>query len=127
MGYTNSYWDGSETNGRSTTSKCFSFRSSMISWMSKKQDIVALSSVEVKYVATSEVCKEVIWLRKFLSDLFKGPLSPTCIYCDNESCIRLTEDPVFHVRTKHINNKYHYIKSMVRDGVVKLHYIPTNE
>jgi len=44
-----------------------------------------------------------------------------------ESCIRLTEDPVFHVRTKHINNKYHYIKSMVRDGVVKLHYIPTNE
>eukprot|EP00253_Pinus_taeda_P007825 PITA_07825 len=114
-------------DGKSTTSGCFNVGSSMVSWMSKKQDTVALSSVEDEYVVTSEVYQEVVWLGKLLSDLFEGPLSLTCIHCDNESCIRLTEEKVFHVRTKHINNKYHYIKSLVQDGVTELHYIPTNE
>jgi len=99
----------------------------MVSWMSRKQDTVALSSVEVEYVVASEVCQEVVWLGKLLSNLFEGLLSPTRIHCDNESCIRLTEDSVFHARTKHIDNKYHYIKSLVQDGVIELHYIPTDE
>lgn len=99
----------------------------MVSLMSKKQDTIALSSVEAEYVASSKVCREVVWLRKLLLDLFEGPLSPTHIHCDNESCIRLTEDLMFHARTKHINNKYHYIRSLVRDVVMELHYLPTNE
>ena len=75
----------------------------MVSWMSIKQDTIALSSVEAEYVAACEVSIEAIWLRKLLSDLFEGPMNPTVILCDNTSCIRLFEDPIFHGKTKHIN------------------------
>jgi len=99
----------------------------MISWMSRKQDFVALSSVEAKYVVACEVGKEVVWLRKLLTYLIGGLLDPTVIFCDNQSSIEMTEDLVFHARTKHINNKYHYIRSLVQYGVIKLQYISTNE
>eukprot|EP00253_Pinus_taeda_P011456 PITA_11456 len=91
------------------------------------QGPVALSSAEAEYVATCEVGKEVVWLRKLLSDLFGKPLDPTVINCNNQSSIKMSEDPVFNARMKHINDKYHYIRSLVQDGVVKLQYIPTYE
>lgn len=62
-GYTNFDWGASEQNGRSTTGACFSLGSSMVSWMSIKQDTIALGSVEVEYVATCEVSREAVWLR----------------------------------------------------------------
>lgn len=61
----------------------------MISWMSTKQDRVSLSSVEAEYVVSCEVGKEVVWLRKLLTDLFEKPLDPTVINCDNQSCIKM--------------------------------------
>eukprot|EP00253_Pinus_taeda_P002479 PITA_02479 len=118
IGYIDFDWGGSEMDGRNTTGGCFSLRSSMISWMSGKQEIVALSSAEVEYIATCEVSKETVWLRKLLFDLFEGSMGPMVIHCDNTSCTRLSEDPVFHGKTKHINNKYHYIRKMVQDGVL---------
>lgn len=62
-----------------------------------------------------------------MSDLFGKPLDPTIINCDNQSNIKMSEDPIFHARTKHIKNKYHYIRSLVQDGVIKVHYILTDE
>jgi len=59
----------------------------------------------------------ILQLVKLLSDLFEGPIDPTVIHCDNISCIRLSEDPIFHGKTKHIN-KYHYIQKLVQDGVL---------
>ena len=67
-----------------------------------------------------EVGKEVVWLRKLLIDLFEKPLDPTMIKYDNQSCIKISGDPMFHDRTKHINNKFHYIRNLVQDGIVKL-------
>jgi len=125
--FTNFDWGGSETNGRITTCGCFSLGSAMISLMSRKQDLVALSSDEEEYVVACEVGKEVVWLRKIWSDLFGKPLDPTVINFDNQRRINMYEDCVFHARTKHINNKYHYIRSLVQDGVVKLQYILTDE
>eukprot|EP00253_Pinus_taeda_P013345 PITA_13345 len=118
IGYTDSDWGGREQDGRSTTGGCFSLGSSMVSWMRRKQDIAALSSVKVEYVATCEVSREAVWLRKLLSDLFEGPVNPTVILCDNTCCIRLSKDPVFHGKTKHINKKYHYIRELVQNGVL---------
>jgi len=69
----------------------------------------------------------VVWLRKMLYDLFAGLLDPTIIHCDNTSCIRLSEDPIFHGKTKHIRNKYHYIQKLVQYGVLKLEYIPIDD
>eukprot|EP00253_Pinus_taeda_P036715 PITA_36715 len=102
IGYIDSDWGGSEQDGRSTTGGCFSLGSSMTSWMSRKQDTIALSSAGAEYVATYEVSKEAMWLRKLLSDLFEGPMDPTVIHCDNTSCIRLAEDPIYYGKEKHI-------------------------
>lgn len=105
MGYTDSDWGGSETDGKNSIRGCFKLGSSMVSWMSRKQDTISLSSAEDEYVATSRVCHEEICLRKLLLDFFKGPINPTWIHFDNESCIRFMEDLVFLAKTKHINNK----------------------
>eukprot|EP00253_Pinus_taeda_P001623 PITA_01623 len=122
-GFTDSDWGGSEKDGRSTTGGCFSLGSSMVSSMSRNQETIALSSAEAEYIAACEVSREAVWLRKMLSDLFAGPLDSTIIRCDNTSCIRLSKDPIFHGKMKHINSKYHYIRKLVQDGVLKLEYI----
>ena len=94
----------------------------MISWFSRKQSYVALSTTEVEYVAACSASCEAVWLRKILSDLFDLQLDATCIYCDNQSCVKLSKNPVFHDKSKHIEIKYHYIRDMVQRGAVKLQY-----
>eukprot|EP00253_Pinus_taeda_P033674 PITA_33674 len=84
-------------------------------------------AAEAKYMVASLASCEAIWLRKMLFGLFGQALRPSIIYCDNQSCIKLTESPVFHDRSKHIEIKYHFIRDYVQKGVVKLEYISTNE
>lgn len=74
-----------------------------------------------------EVGKEVVWLRKLLTDFFEKSLDLTMINCDNQSCIKMSGDLVFHSRTKHINSKFHFIRNLVQDGIVKLEYVMTDE
>jgi hypothetical protein len=99
----------------------------MISWFSMKQTSVALSTAKAEYMAACLACTEVVWLRKLLSGLFDVELDATSIYCDNQSCIKLSLNPVFHDKSKHIGIKYHFIRDVVEKGVVKLHYVATNE
>eukprot|EP00253_Pinus_taeda_P033600 PITA_33600 len=94
----------------------------VVSWFSRKQQSVALSSAEVEYMAASLASCEAIWLRKMLFGLFGQPLRPSVIHCDNQSCIKLTENLVFHDRSKHIGIKYHFIRDYVQKGAVKLEY-----
>ena len=79
IGYTNSNWGGSEQDGRTAIGGCFSLGSSMISWMSRKKDTIALSSVEAEYIAACEVGREAVCLRTLLFDLFEGPMGLTNI------------------------------------------------
>jgi hypothetical protein len=124
QGYTDSDWAGSATDRKSTSGCCFSLGSTMISWFSRKQTFVALSSAEAEYMAASTASCEAIWLRKLLAGLFDQELDPTVIYCDNQSCIKLSENPVFHDRSKHIEIRYHFIRDKIQKGAVKLQYIP---
>ena len=77
----------------------------MISLFSKKQSCVALSTAEVEYVIACSASCEALWLRKLLSNLFDLQLDATCIYCNNESCVKLSKNPVFHDKSKHIEIK----------------------
>eukprot|EP00253_Pinus_taeda_P018701 PITA_18701 len=112
---------------KSTSGCCFGLGSAIVSWFNWKQQSVALSSVEAEYMAANLASCEAIWLRKMLFGLFGQPLRPSVIYCDNQSCIKLTENLVFHERSKHIGIKYHFIRDYVQKGAVKLEYIPTDE
>eukprot|EP00253_Pinus_taeda_P027400 PITA_27400 len=126
-GYTDSNWAGCASDRKSTSGYCFWLGSAVVSWFSRKQQSVALSSADAEYMATSLASCEAIKLRKMLFGLFGQPLRPSMIYCDNQSCIKLTENPVFHDRSKHIGIKYHFIRDYVQKGAVKLEYIPTDE
>lgn len=101
--------------------------STMISWSSWKQSTVVLSTAEAKYTAAYSTCREAVWLRKLLASLFGDVLETTIIHCDNQSCVKLLENPVFHDQSKHIDMRYHYIKNMVERGVMRLQYISTDE
>ena len=99
----------------------------MISWSSRKQGSIAQSTAEAKYIVASDACKEAVWIRKLLFDLFSRKLDSTIIHCDNQSCIKISENLVFHDRSKHIEMKYHFIRDLVQRGTLKLQYIRTDE
>jgi hypothetical protein len=126
-GFTDSDWAGSAVDRKRTSGMCFSLGSAMISWGSKKQNFIALSTTEANYMTACEACTEALWIRKLISDLFDQIPESTIIHCDNQSCIRLSEYPVFHESSKHIEIKYYFIRDKVQEGEVKLEYIPTDE
>jgi hypothetical protein len=102
MGYLDSDWADNTVDRKNTSGGCFSLGLGMISWYNIKQKSVVLSLVEVEYMVASQSSCEALWLGKVLVDLFGSKLDPTVIYCDNQSCIKLSENPVFHDRSKHI-------------------------
>ena len=88
---------------------------------------MALSTCEAEYVTTCLASCDLVWMRKLLSDLFDIQLDATCIYYNNQSCVKLSNNPVFHDNSKHIEIKYHYIRDMVQTGAVKLQYVAMDE
>jgi hypothetical protein len=126
-GYADVDWAGSPVDRKSTFGYCFSLGSAMISWSSRKQGSIAQSTIKVEYIAASDVGKEAVWLKRLVYGLFGDKLETTMVHCDNQSCIKLTENPVFHDRSKHIDMMYHYIQDLVQRKVVKLRYIATSK
>jgi hypothetical protein len=95
---------------KGTSGHDFSLGSTMISWSSRKQGSVAQSTAETEYIADGTSGRRTMWLRRLLSDLLRSEL--TVIHCDKQSCVKLTENPVFHVRLKHIEMRFHYIQDI---------------
>jgi hypothetical protein len=125
-GYTDSDWAGIVFDRKSTSGCCFSLGSAMISWQSRKQSSIALSIAKAEYIAACSASCEAIWLRKLIG-LFDLEMEATLILCDNQSCIKMTEIPIFHDKSKHIEIRYHYIRDMVQRGAIKLQYVITDE
>ena len=99
-----------------------------VSWMSKKQELVTLSTMEGEYVAATHAAKELLWLRRLIADIFRSLRQPILLYCDNQSAISLTcSQGQFHARTKHIDIRWHFIKFCVEDGTINIVYCPTED
>jgi len=111
--YTDADWAGSAVNRKSTSGCCFTLGSAMVSWCSKKPSSMVLSTAEAQYIALSVAVRQAVWLHKLLADLFVDEIDSTIIHCDNQSCVKLSENLVFHDKSKHIDIKYHYIIDMV--------------
>ncbi len=108
LGYTDA--DGtSEEHRHAISGYAFLFDGGAISWLSRKQEIVTLSTAEAEYVAATHMAKEAIWLRRLLSELLSPLTSPTTIHCNNQAAIKLTHNNNYHARTKHIDIRYHFI------------------
>eukprot|EP00253_Pinus_taeda_P021066 PITA_21066 len=105
----------------------FFLGSALISWKSRKQKSIALNTVEAEYIFASMASCEAVWLRKLFSELFGHALDTIVILCDNQSGIRLSKNPEFHYRSKHIDIRYHFFWDMVQRGAIRLHHIETDE
>ncbi|CAL1363912.1 unnamed protein product [Linum trigynum] len=118
--YSDADWAGDPTDRRSTTGYCFFLGSSLISWRSKKQKVVARSSTEAEYRALADTTAELLWLRWLLDDLTAPQTSATRLYCDNQSAIQISHNDVFHERTKHIEIDCHLVRHHLRDNTLSL-------
>eukprot|EP00253_Pinus_taeda_P004990 PITA_04990 len=127
QGFTDAVWAGSLSNRKSTSGGIFNFGSVTVSWYNRKQRSVALSSAEEKYIATSQAACEAIWMRKILVGLFDQRMDSIVIYFDNQSCIKLSENPIFHDMSKHIDIRYHHLRDCVVRKIMLLQYISTKE
>eukprot|EP00731_Ephydatia_muelleri_P036346 Em0239g7a len=127
IGFSDADWAGDLDNRHSTSGNLFVMSGGAISWLSKKQPVVALSTTEAEYVALGAATQEVVWLRRLLSDIKASPKMPTIISEDNQGTIAIARNPVYHARTKHIDIKYHYVREALMDGVIDLVYCPTQQ
>ena len=110
VSYLDSDWAGSVDDRKSTFRCFFSLGLAMVSWFSRKQSTVSLSTTEAEYIATCMATREVVWIQKLLVG---QSLEPTVIHYDNQSCVNMSMNLVQHDITKHVEIKYHYVLEMV--------------
>ena len=128
VGYSDADWAGDIESRRSTSGYVFMLNSGCISWRSKKQRTVALSSTEAEYMALSEATQEAVWLKAFMNEIGEATgMDPLTVYEDDQSAIALAKNPEFHKRTKHIDIRYHFVREKVEDNQVTLEYCPTQD
>jgi hypothetical protein len=104
IGYSDSDYAGCKVDRKSTSGTCQFLGRSLVSWSSKKQTSVALSTAEAEYVAVGQCCAQLLWMRQTLWN-FGYNLSKVPLLCDNESAIRMADNPIEHSRTKHIDHQ----------------------
>ena len=127
LGFSDADYAGDVDDRHSTTGNLFLMSGGPISWLSKKQPIVTLSTAEAEYVALSTATTEAVWIRKLLLDFGVSQSQATTIMEDNQGAICLARNPVTHSRSKHIDIRYHYIREALNDGIIKLQYCPTHD
>lgn len=127
MNHVDADWAGDPISRRSTTGYVFLWHGGAISWMSRKQPTVSLSSTEAEYKATVEAGKELAWIRTIFEDLRVKLPAAIPIHNNNQGAIALADNPVFQARSKHIEVQYHWIREQIADGKFSLSYIPTSE
>jgi hypothetical protein len=122
-GYSDSDW----AVKHSTSGHTFHLGSATISWASKKQSTVALSSCEAEIMAGSEAAKEAIYLSGFLHELKVNVSEPPPLKTDNKSAIDLAYNPEHHSKTKHIERRHYFIRECVENGKLRVPFVPTDE
>ncbi|GJX17062.1 putative RNA-directed DNA polymerase [Tanacetum coccineum] len=126
VGFTDSDMAGNKDNMKSTSGYLMTFAGGAVSWQSRLQKCVALSTTEAEYMAATEACKELLWLKRFLQELgFKQ--QRYAVLCDNQSAIHLAKNSMFHKRTKHIDIRYHWIRDAIEDGMFELNKVHTDD
>jgi len=125
-GYTDA--DGSMAEDRHAVSGyAFLIDGGAVSWNTKRQEIVSLSTTESEYIAATHAAKEALWLRSLIAQLFKPFDHVTTLFSDNQSAIALAKDHQYHARTKHIDVRFHFIRWIIEDGKIRLIYCPTDD
>ncbi|GJU92725.1 retrovirus-related pol polyprotein from transposon TNT 1-94 [Tanacetum coccineum] len=124
-GYVDSDYAGDLDGSKSTTGYVFTLSGGIVSWVSKLQSVVAMSTTEAEYVAAAQASKEAVWLKMLLEELGHEQEKIT-LFCDNQSALYLARNPTFHSKTKHIRVQYHFVREKVEEGTVDMQKIHTD-
>ena len=127
LSYSDSDWCGDRVDRRSTSGYLFKFLGGPISWCSKKQPVVALSTCEAEYIAGAVTACQAVWILNLLQDLKIKVNKPLKLMIDNKSAINLARNPVLHGRSKHIETKYHFLRHQVQRGVLEVVHCSTQK
>lgn len=127
IGYADATWADDKIDRKSNSGRIFYMNGGTISWACHKQSIVAQSSCEAEFISIAEAVNEVKWLRQLLEEMHIKIESATTIYEDNQGCIELVRDGKFSHKTKHIDTKYKMIRDIVKKGIIKCEYCPTED
>jgi hypothetical protein len=125
IGYPDFDYAGCKVDRKSTSGTCQFLGWSLVSWSSKKQNYVALSTAEVEYAAASQCCAQLLWMRQTLRN-FSYNLSKVILLSDNESAIRLADNPVEYSRTKHIDIRHHFLRDHQQWGDIYICHVSTD-
>ena len=125
VGFSDSDWAGNLDDRKSISGNLFVYGGGAISWLSKKQPVIALSTSEAEYIALSYAVQEAIWLKLLLASFGVIVDKPIIIKEDNQGAIAIAKDPVKHTRAKHIDIRFHFLRDVVKRGDVQLEYCMT--
>ncbi|XP_075109007.1 secreted RxLR effector protein 161-like [Nicotiana tabacum] len=123
--YSNSDWTACAESRRSVSGFYITLGGSPISWKSKKQPTISLSSAEAEYLSLRKVVAEVSWLVRTLDDLGLHVSAPAPIFCDSLAALHIAKNPIFHERTKYIEIDCHYVRESLNLGLIFLHFVPS--
>jgi hypothetical protein len=126
IGYCDTDWAGSADDRKSMSGGCFFLGNNLISWFSKKQNSVALSTAEAEYIAAGSSCSQLVWMKQMLKE-YNVEYDVLTLYCDNLSAINISKNPIQHSRTKHIDIRHHFIRDLVEENIVTLKHVATEE
>lgn len=124
IGFCDADWAGAKDR-HSISGYVFEMAGGPISWKSQKQSTIALSTCEAEYICISVAVQEAVWYHNLQKELLSE--IPVILYSDNQSAITLTENNSYSARCKHIDIRYHFIRDVVRKGIVNIQYIPTDK
>ncbi|XP_071569781.1 uncharacterized protein [Temnothorax nylanderi] len=127
IGYVDADWGNCRIDRKSYTGMAFVLAGAAISWGSRKQRTVALSSTEAEYLGLTDAAKEAVYLVQFLKELGLGDLATVTLYNDNMGAAHLAQNPIHHARSKHIDIRCHFIREALSGGTIQLKYLPTEE
>jgi hypothetical protein len=119
IGYSDASYAGCKIDRNIKSGTCQFLGRSLVSWASKKQNSLALSTAEAEYIAASHCCAQLLWMRQTLRD-YDYKLSKVPLLCDNESAIRMADNLVEHSRTKHIDIRYHFLRDYQQKGDIEI-------
>lgn len=125
--YTDSDWGSDVDTRRSCAGHVITMAGGAVSWSSKRQATVALSSTEAEYMATSSAVCDLIWLKQLANELDQSMEKCVTVFCDNESAIKLAKLDAFRPRTKHIDIRFHHLREKIESGVIDIKYISTDD
>ena len=125
--YIDADWAGDTDDRKSISRGAFYLGNCLVSWLSKKQSSISLSTAEAEYIAAAACCTQVLWMKQTLHDVHITFEDPILILYDHTSAISISKNPVMHSKTKHIPIKYHFVREQVLNKTIKLDYVGTKD